>query len=63
MKSFAILCLVAAALAAPSPASNPKSLPSGKPGIAAASNCTGIQTQLTQGIQANLDIQAQELAG
>jgi uncharacterized protein len=52
MKSFTILCLVATALAAPA-----------KMAAAPTANCTQIQTQLEKGIQANLDIQAQELKG
>jgi hypothetical protein len=52
MKSIAIFCLVATALAAPA-----------KMAAAPRANCTMVQTQLEKGIQANLDIQAQELKG
>jgi hypothetical protein len=52
MKSFALLCFVAVALAAPAKLAPTASL-----------NCTEVQTQLEKGIQANLDIQAQELKG
>lgn len=52
MKSFAILCLIATALAAPA-----------MQAAAPSANCTQVQNQLEKGIQANLDIQAQELKG
>lgn len=53
MKSFTIFCLVATTLAAPAAqAAN---------GTAAA--CAQSQSSLEKGIQANLDIQAQELKG
>ncbi|KAG9192850.1 hypothetical protein G6011_11584 [Alternaria panax] len=51
MKTFAILCLFTSALAAPAPQAS------------GTANCAAIQTKLEQGIQANLDIQAQELKG
>ena len=56
MKTFAFMCLIAVALAAPAQKA------------AAAAGCTGAacqkaQTQLEAGIQKNLDIQAQELKG
>jgi hypothetical protein len=50
MKTFTLLCLFVSALAAPAPQASP-------------ANCAAIQTKLEQGIQANLDIQAQELKG
>jgi hypothetical protein len=50
MKTFTLLCLFVSALAAPAPQ-------------AAPANCAEIQTKLEKGIQANLDIQAQELKG
>jgi hypothetical protein len=50
MKSFAIMCFIAAALAAPAQQ-------------AVDAQCCQAQAQLEKGIQANLDIQAQELKG
>jgi hypothetical protein len=54
MKTFAILCFVAAAFAAPAQQA---------PGAQAGANCSQAQAQLERGIQQNLDIQAQELKG
>jgi hypothetical protein len=51
MKTFTLICLLASALAAPAPQGS------------GSANCAAIQTKLEQGIQANLDIQSQELKG
>jgi hypothetical protein len=51
MKTFTLLCLFASAIAAPAPQAS------------GTTNCAAIQMKLEQGIQANLDIQAQELKG
>jgi hypothetical protein len=50
MKTFAIMCFVAAVMAAPVQQ-------------AADAQCGQAQAQLEKGIQANLDIQARELKG
>jgi hypothetical protein len=50
MKTFAIMCFIAAAMAAPA-VQNP------------TARCCEAQAQLEKGIQANLDIQGQELKG
>lgn len=65
MKTFAILCLVAAALAAPAAPGAPAQQP-GQAGQAkggAGASCSQAQSALEKGIQQNLDIQAQELKG
>jgi hypothetical protein len=73
MKTFAILALIATALAAPAGqgCGNAAAPATGKAGGVAAggaaaggaASCAAAKTQLESGIQANLDIQAQELAG
>ncbi|EOA92306.1 uncharacterized protein SETTUDRAFT_86794 [Exserohilum turcica Et28A] len=56
MKGFAFMCLIAAALAAPAAVCQ-------KAAAVTGAACTKAQTELEAGIQANLDIQAQELKG
>ncbi|KAH6644779.1 hypothetical protein C7974DRAFT_384264 [Boeremia exigua] len=65
MKSFAILYLVAAVLAAPAQEASkfPGSVSAAANSTTAAGSCSQTQTQLQQGIQKNLDIQAKELIG
>ena len=74
MKTFALLILVASALAAPAnvdcgkapaaaAAGGAAGAAAGAGGAAAAASCTKTRSDLAAGIQANLDIQAKELAG
>ncbi|KAH3978663.1 hypothetical protein HBI56_081240 [Parastagonospora nodorum] len=63
MKSFAFLCLISVALAAPSPLSWRINAAAPAAPAAPKVNCTEVQAKLEKGIKANLDIQAQELQG
>ena len=62
MKTFAILALIAVAIAAPA-TSSCDSAPTAGNGTVTGAGCTAARAQLVDGIKANLDIQAQELKG
>ncbi|CAE7180159.1 hypothetical protein PTNB73_03705 [Pyrenophora teres f. teres] len=62
MKSFAILALIAGSAFA-APASSGCAAAAAGNGTLTGDSCTAARTQLVDGIQANLDIQAQELKG
>lgn len=62
MKTFAILALIAVAIAAPA-TSSCDSAPAAGNGTVTGAGCTAARAQLVDGIKANLDIQAQELKG
>ena len=62
MKTFAILALIAVAIAAPA-APSCGSAPAAGNGTVTSAGCTAARAQLVDGIKANLDIQAQELKG